>query len=235
MSSFEALYIAVRKKEGRLYTIDQIRKLPFADKADPLSGEWEMRADTAKRFVKYLHEEKRFLTILEIGCGNGWFSNYIVKNTKDIHVTGQDINQLELKLAGVAFRDPRLTWNGDDLFSIQHKFDLAVLNSSVHYFPDLKKVTDHLCSLLTENGEIHILDSPFYQNAADKKAAHERTKAYYGKLGHPELAEFYSPHLFSDLDPFHYQLMYDPKSSSKLLQKLSRKKRSPFPWICIRK
>ena len=40
--------------------------------------------------------------------------------------------------------------------------DIIIINAAVQYFPDFKRLLEKLLTLIKENGEIHIIDSPFY-------------------------------------------------------------------------
>jgi SAM-dependent methyltransferase len=233
-TAFEELYLAARKKEGRLYSVEQVRKLPRTKRSDPHYKEWNTRRQSAKRFANYLWNEDRLLKILDVGCGNGWFSHYMLKSTANAYVTGQDVNRTELKLAVEAFPDKRIRWTYADVFRIKKEFDYIVLNSSAHYFPDLGKLLRHLNSLLKKEGEIHIFDSPFYKTEEEKKEAHQRTQVYYTALGVPKLTAFYTPHLYTALEPFKHTVLYRPDGPLKFFYKLIGKW-SPFPWFRISK
>jgi SAM-dependent methyltransferase len=235
MSTFEEMYLAVRKKEGRLYDAEQVRRLPHVPKSDALYRQWIARKAGADRFVAYLREKGKTGQLLEVGCGNGWFSNYLVQRLNGLKVTAQDINAHELGLGKQAFPHARITWTTEDLFSLQAPYNLVVFNSSVQYFPDLKKLIQKAGSLLLPGGEIHILDSPFYRSEEERKAARGRTVEYYERLGYPGLAGFYTPHLYAELEGLKYEILYAPPASRNLLQKIMGIRPNPFPWICIRK
>ena len=70
---FEKIYIALREKENRLYTDDQVEQLPFIKSSHIHSAEWAIRKRSTARLLNHLKKSRRQLTILEIGCGNGWF------------------------------------------------------------------------------------------------------------------------------------------------------------------
>lgn len=236
LKKFEAPYIALRQKEGRIYSIEQIRRLPLAEKTDPLLWEWKIRKHSADRFTAYFRE-KKFRHVLEIGCGNGWFSNYMAKNTGAEKVTGLDLNEFELKQAAEAFNSPKLSWIYADIFStdLDNDYDVTVLNSSVQYFPDLKKLTGRLNNLLRKGGEIHIMDSPFYNTEKEKAEAQKRTEQYYEKIGALVMTGNYFHHLKTSLDEFNPVFLYHPTPYGRLIGKISRKIQSPFPWIMIKR
>ena len=102
--SFERLYLKVRAQEKRVLTDDQTRRLPQIDPNYPHYSEWLVRAKTADRFKQYVKDRKDFRTVLDLGCGNGWFSNMLCRSLKDINrIYGIDINMSELKQARRVF------------------------------------------------------------------------------------------------------------------------------------
>ena len=83
---------------------------------------------------------------------------------------------------------------------------------------------------LTENGEIHFLDSHFYHHSAIEEAK-QRTKDYYASLGFPELSNYYYQHSIEDLEPFGFIVLQDPGSWKNKLTVA----KNPFHWIVIKR
>src|SRR6187549_921819 len=90
-SLFERKYTTLRFKEKRMYSDEEVRHLPFIAREHPHYHEWVLRKRSCHRLVKYLEQKKTPLKILEIGCGNGWLSNQIIKIPGTV-VIGSDIN-----------------------------------------------------------------------------------------------------------------------------------------------
>jgi ubiquinone/menaquinone biosynthesis C-methylase UbiE len=228
---FSNLYIQARKKEGRFYSAKQIAMLPDIEKNHSHYSEWQMRKKSAMRFVKYLKNKKQPLKILDIGCGNGWFS-HLISNVDDTEVIGIDINLTELEQAHAVFKKTNLSFGYADLYENtglnQLQFDIIVFNSCFQYFENVGKLLGILNGMLSEKGEIHIIDTPFYKVEEVEKAK-QRTKNYYQDLGFPEMAEFYFHHRLDDLGKA--KIIYKPLPS--FLRQL--KKESPFYWVAIDK
>jgi len=64
---FESLYIRLRKKEGRIYTDEEVKVLPDIAITHPHYKEWQFRKQSAQRLIDHLTQKKRSLEILEIG------------------------------------------------------------------------------------------------------------------------------------------------------------------------
>ncbi len=220
-SNFESAYIKVRDLENRVYSDSEVEQLPHSIKQ---KSEWKLRAKSAKRFENYLTETHSQSNLLEIGCGNGWYSHLCSKHLKS--VCGVDLNLTELEQASRVFKKDKLNFYYWNLFTkspFKKDFDIIVLNAVVQYFPDFNILFSRLKELLNTKGEIHIIDSPFYA-AIEIAAAQKRTQDYYAKMAVPEMSNFYFHHDKKELKDF--EVLYAP---NKFRQILSGKD-SPFTW-----
>ena len=229
--NFSSIYLNVRKKEGRVYSDAMVKHLPYLSKNHIHYREWKFRQKSFERFIKYLSKKKNNQKILDLGCGNGWFSNSIATHVPSTEVIGLDINEYELKQASRIFYKDNLKFAFADIFELEYpvlenEFDLIVLNASLQYFPDCKALWTVLKTFLKSNGEIHILDSPFY-NKEDIQSAKQRTIDYYTKLGFPEMIENYFHHSRQCVKEF--EVMYTP--ANILTKKMLRIDDSPFYWF----
>lgn len=234
----EAAYGRVRAIEGRLYDDAVVRQLPFLPKGHKYAGEWRMRVDSATRLQEYIAAKAKPLTILDLGCGNGWMTNRMAE-LAGVEGLGMDANLLELEQAARVFaQNGRLAFAYGDVFDARipsGAFDLIVLASSLQYFAQPSSLLARLGELLRAQGEIHILDTPLYE-AATVAGARQRTQAYYQSLGAPEMAKFYHHHLWSDVAAFRPVALYDPGGTGPVLRRrLLRQAPSPFPWLLIHK
>ena len=98
-------YLTVREKENRILEDEIVKNLPTISKQSAYYVEWNKRKDTQQRFEKYL-QNKNIGSILEIGCGNGWFTNFLSNYCKE--AIGQDINCTELEQAARIFKKENL-------------------------------------------------------------------------------------------------------------------------------
>ncbi len=189
-----------------------------------------MREQSSSRFLKYLNGIDKPITILDIGCGNGWFSNAMASVSSKNRVVGLDINVSELEQATRVFKKDNLDFVYANLFELNDEFDsqfdLIVLNASIQYFKDLIGLMKLISRFLKPQGEIHILDSPFYP-ASDIEAAKNRSLQYYKNMGFPEMGDHYYHHSIESIKDF--EILYRPKR--KLASLLHRRKDSPFLWV----
>lgn len=233
---FESLYLKVRKKEKRIYSDTEVDSLPFIFESSPHKNEWKLRKKSFLRFKSYLKIKNENLNILDLGCGNGWFSGNLSKDfNHDFFCT--DVNLTELKQGERVFDSNKIKFIYADIFKADFPtdfFSLIILNASVQYFPDLNKLFERFFKLLTINGEIHIIDSPFYAFDEDHNAK-KRTMDYYSSINFPGMARYYHHHTFQSLIGFNTKILYNPSSIKNKIRILFLIKDSPFPWIVIKK
>jgi SAM-dependent methyltransferase len=231
-NAFEELYVALRLKEGRIYTEKEIAALPLIPASHPHYKEWLIRKRSCHKLFRYIKRQGHISNILEIGCGNGWLSAQLSTVTKG-KVTGLDINTVELEQARKVFRNiPNLTFTEGDIRSgilADEKFDLVVFAASVQYFESLKEILKIAIGYLTLQGEIHIIDSHLYRSY-EIPLARQRSKKYFTDTGFPEMAQFYFHHGIHEMESFQFFMLYNPNSwVNKLLFR-----RNSFHWLVIK-
>lgn len=230
MADFQELYTRLRQKEGRVYSDEEIHSLPIIPSTHKLYKEWRIREKSAERFVEYLNRHD-FIAVVEIGCGIGWFSNYLAVNAS-MDVLGIDIHPGELATADRVFKAANLEFKELDILTsdMPFKADCIVINGAIQYFKNLDVLFERISRNLISNGEVHIIDSPIHRFKADAEHAQERTEAYYNSMGVEELSEFFNHHSIDDF-PKHKEL-YSYGTFEKIQNKLGASN-SPFPWIKI--
>lgn len=228
---FESLYLTVRNKEGRFYTDGQVALLPDIEQIHPFYHEWQIRKRSADRLLSYLGKKNQPLSILEVGCGNGWLSAKLA-GLNGALVTGLDANKPEIEQARRVFQNSsvRFIYNSfnTESFGKYVKFDVIVFAASFQYFPSAKTILHNAMQLLNPGGEVHILDTHFYE-AKDAKQSASRSKNYYVNMGVAEMAGHYFHHTLNCLGGLNYNIMFNPRS---WLNRITKK--DVFYWIMIK-
>jgi SAM-dependent methyltransferase len=229
--NFTKAYINVRQREGRLLPDAAVEHLPWKPPDGASAQEWRWRAQSFTQLSHYLLRlyGKKHISILDIGCGNGWMSNRLAEN---VHwrVLGIDVNEPELNQAKRLFARENLQFQQvhvlDNTLSAA-QFDVVVLAASVQYFPDLPVLIASIERILKPGGEIHITDAPFYNSPTAREQARQRSADYYTRQGVPEMTDFYFHHLVSDIQLLGFQAL-----NNGLWHKIQRKtgRISPFLW-----
>ena len=199
----EALYLAVRAREGRLYSDAEVRLLPYVPASHPLDAEWRVRQRSGERLRRHLSRRGRPLRVLDLGCGNGWLAHSLTQTGHT--VAAVDLNRTELEQGARVFgTKPDLQFLYADVFEARlplTDLDAVVVAAAVQYFPDVRALLERLLTLLRPGGEIHLLDSPFY-TPRTVAAARDRTRAYYAELGFAEMTAGYYHHLSREIATF---------------------------------
>lgn len=231
IKEFESFYIGVRKSENRLLSDQDVAGLPVL-KSNPHAKEWKKRAPSSKRVTAYFME-KQSGDILDLGCGNGWFTAMLANNNK-MEVVGMDVNLTEIKQAARVFYQPNLSFVYGDIFQSKfpnNTFDFITINAVIQYFENLNSLINSLFEILKPEGEIHFIDSPFYDQD-ELAGAKERTLKYYSDKGFPEMSQYYFHHSWSEISKLNPVFLYEYKRKNRILR-LFEKPDMPFPWIKI--
>lgn len=235
----ERLYRKARQAEGRWLSDEALRGLPEQAPYPALRQEWRWRRRSFVRFERYLEYKNRPGAphrLLDLGCGNGWMSNRLAQHPQRT-VWGMDLNMEELTQATRVFGRENLRFiyadveNSPDLTQSVGTFDYIVLAASVQYFPDLTRLLRSLQVLLRPGGEVHLLDSAFYPDESARKAAYQRSEAYYTRIGVPEMAGHYYHHVWPEARQLGAENL---NASVKTLFLQQLKWLPPFPWLRFR-
>lgn len=232
-ADFEAQYAHLRAQEHRVFSTEEIKRLPDTGIDHPHYQEWEMRKHTVSAFMEYLKTKGKGFQVLDLGCGNGFFSHLIAN--EDNRVIGVDISLFELEQAVNAFGFHNPSWYYADIMRDRlpvPAFDIIVLSAVLAYFPDPRTILHQCMGLLKPGGEIHILESPVYENEKAVAKARENSARHFQSKGAPGMMLFYHFHTWEVLNDFHYSVN---SRFTAFVNKVLGLKRSPFPWITIKK
>lgn len=234
-SEKEQMYLSLRAKEGWLYPDDVVAHLPDIDQRDPHAPQWKIRNQSFDRLVQHISQNASGSPLLDLGCGNGWMAGGFAR--AGFPVCAVDMNKFELRQAARVFgKATNIQWIYGNIFDNifpHHYFGTIVLASSAQYFPDLRALLARLCLLLAEQGEIHIIDTQFYERRNQRDAT-ERSERYYTGIGFPAFASEYYHHTYDELKDCHYEIQQRRHPLMHVLKKLAGQSDSPFPWIIIR-
>ncbi len=233
--SFEGIYSKLRKSEGREYDDAAVKNLPLIEKNHRHFNEWKIRDRSSEMLCTYIGKQNTSKKILELGCGNGWLTKRLseIENTE---VWGLDVNTAELRQAARVFcSKENIVFACGDIFKIDTeklkvKFDYIIMPAVLAYFAEPAKLIEHLREFLNPGGEMHIIDSPFYN---DPGAARGRSQKYFESLGCGEMIKYYHHHNLDVLSEFEYKILYDPGKIFNRFKRFISSADSPFYWIKI--
>jgi len=136
------------------------------------------------------------ITVLDIGCGPGFFSIDIAKMVGETgRVIAADLQEgmldkLREKIKGMEVEGRiRLHKCDEDTIGVSENVDFVLLFYMVHEIPNKKKFFDEIVNILKPNGQIFIIEPPYHVS----KTAFEETIRKAGEAG---LTEVERPKVF---------------------------------------
>lgn len=232
LQDVEKAYLKVRAKEERIYSDEQVKRLPEISKTHSQYNEWQIRKDSLKKIVECIGQQSTAKRVLDLGCGNGWMSNAIQQKGYD--VVGVDINQLELEQAARLF--PHCTFYERDIFDDTtdfHQFDVIVISAALQYFQQPLKLIKKLKEeLLVNNGQILIADTKFYKTE-EIGAARMRSENYYHSLQVDDMVHHYFHHNVEILHQMNAQVVRNNSNFETLINRF-KGIRNPFKLYSIK-
>lgn len=232
-SSFDSLYFKLREREGRIYSDSEVQKLPEVHSSHKHYKEWLIRKNSSDRLINYLLKKKQRLNILEIGSGNGWLSAKL-SEIPGSTVMGVEINSFEFEQASRVFKEyTNLEFSEkfpDTTDMAENKFDIIVFAAAIQYFSSFQEIINKSLKILNAKGEIHILDSHFYEGTLIHLAK-QRSFNYFKSIEFSEMTDQYFHHNKNEYEKYNYRMLYSPNWFQRFLPGI----KNPFPWICIYK
>ncbi|HEV7677541.1 MAG TPA: class I SAM-dependent methyltransferase [Candidatus Dormibacteraeota bacterium] len=227
-------YLRARRVEGHLLPDEIVAALPSVPRDHPLHDEWLLRADSSARLLAYLSTKRGPLRIVDAGCGNGWLAHRIA-GIEGASVVGVDVNEVELDQARRVFGEhPTLRFLAHDFAASPlpvEPLDIVVLASAVQYVAAPGALIARLLAALQPGGEVHVIDTPVYDDGA-LAAARLRTARHYAQIGVPEMIGAYHHHAWSAFAALPMEVLHDRTGAvHRMAWRRLHRRHSPFPWL----
>ena len=191
---FRTEYGAQRAAEGRALNLTSLLQLPYLA-VGPVAAQWAVRARTFDALVTRIVAPQaralgRPLRIADLGAGNGWLSwrmalaghHAVAVDVRDDRVDGLGAAASYLEGGGVWF--DRIVGSFEAVPMVSERFDLVIFNAALHYALDLAATMREARRLTHVGGRVAILDSPWYDDAADGEAmVREKHRDATGRFG----------------------------------------------------
>src|SRR5438093_971355 len=152
---------------------------------------WNVRQRTFRAFERLARNVKPGLA-LDIGAGNCWMTRYLDRWGFDAIAVDINTSRVDGLRAGQKFIDEgarflRVRSGIEPLPFVPERIRLLASNASFHYANDFRAALSEFERVLTPGGMIVIIDTPFYEQAADgERMIAERVAHFREKYGIPE-------------------------------------------------
>lgn len=188
-------YETVRRGENRgSDNASYYRAIPFADVSGSRTVEWQIRAQSFRKFVAEILaplEQGEPLHILDLGAGNGWLSNQLSRRGHRLMAVDVTLDQRDGLGAHVHYETnfTPVQADFDRLPSPDGQFDLALFNASFHYSPDFGATLAEAFRVVGMGGAVVIVDTPLYHDGeSGKRMVQERQACFQRQYGFPSNA-----------------------------------------------
>jgi glycosyltransferase involved in cell wall biosynthesis/SAM-dependent methyltransferase len=209
-----------------------LRTKPFynlANKPEKHHGDG-MDAETHRHFTDFANMASVLAlpagaTILDVGCGSGWLSEYFAR--LGYVVTGIDISDELISMARE--RVERVAYQVDhetplrcsfqtldiEAAALKETFDAVICYDSLHHFEDERKVFRHLAAMLNVGGSLFILEGHKPSAGSATEAELQDVMRRYGTLESP----FSGDYLRALLDEYGFAIVGDYVSVNGLFER----------------
>ncbi len=174
-----------RKKDNRIWSDEEAVEFPKTFFYNLHREEWATKAELAESIRHYLHHEaKSVYSILEVGCGCGWFSHQLSGLTEG-PILGIDEEASQIEQATRLFATENLTFRRGDFFQARlrkNSFDYIILMDTHQWLGTIEQIATRAKSLLTPGGELHILSSSLPSSRTIQKHSETFSKYCSDKL-----------------------------------------------------
>lgn len=189
---FTREYEQVRQAEGwgtpeRAYYL----ALPFRDLSGRHRDIWAMRRRSYQTLLAGVLEPQvkatgRPLRVLDLGAGNGWLSYRLSQQGYQVAAVDLLTNSIDGLGAHTHYDRPFLAIQAefDRLPLSEGQADVVIFNGSLHYASHYEQTLVEVLRVLTEDGRMVIMDSPFYHDpTSGRQMVREREERFAQRYG----------------------------------------------------
>lgn len=198
VDAFLRAYGQVRAREGwAVESPSYYAELPYRDRSGRHPEEWAARTRSYQALLRRLHGHSQGapLSLVDVGAGAGWLAARVTEHRHRALALDLDPGPHGLGATPhLAHDGPLLSRAQADMSApplAPGRWEVIVLNASLHYARDPGAVLARLGEALAPGGVLVVLDSPLYPSERDRARAAQATARYYQSQGEPQLADSY--------------------------------------------
>ncbi|MDP2684410.1 MAG: class I SAM-dependent methyltransferase [bacterium] len=121
--------------------------------------------DNLKRHTLGMLDGLKIETILDVGCGEGFFTHEIGKRYPNSNITGIDMENEYINLANKIHKLDNITYTNKDVESLNsdEKYDLVILTEVLEHLNNPDKMLEKIKSISAKYILISVPNEPFFR------------------------------------------------------------------------
>jgi SAM-dependent methyltransferase len=167
-------------------------------------GKYKVRGSEKETMYNWIKDLKDIKRVIDIGCGNGFFSYFLAKEFPQFEVVGIDSDAEYIKYAQENFKADNLKFIQSSIEELgAEQFDLAIFSEVIEHLPNVNQLLQKIHSILTKDGIILVSTDNLYStilhsflryNIFRKPIKYEQ---WYHQEAYPEREWPWAHHLYS--------------------------------------
>jgi len=129
-------------------------------------GSYKVRGSEKEVMYNWIKELKDVKRVIDIGCGNGFFSYFLAKEFPQFEVIGIDSDADYIKYANKNFKADNLKFIESDIEGLEklelEQFDLIIFSEVIEHLPNVNSILQILKKVCTNSGKIIVSTDNLY-------------------------------------------------------------------------
>ncbi len=145
-----------QKTDDELYSADYYKKIwGYSKETDSLvaKSKWFV----SKKFITLLHQYKKGGSVLEVGCGLGYFLSFLQKDSFCYDAYGLEISSFAQQISEDRLEKGRIFSSFQDIKKKNMRFDCLVFFDSMEHIADQDQLFNDIHTVLHEDGIVLVI------------------------------------------------------------------------------
>jgi SAM-dependent methyltransferase len=145
-----------KKEDASLYNADYYKKIwGWSKETDHLVG--QSKWYVSKKFIRLLHHYKKGGTVLEIGCGLGYFLSFLQKDAFCYDVYGIEVSPFAQQISEQRIGNGRIFSSFAGIKKKDISFDSIVFFDSLEHIADQENLFSDIDTMLSHDGIVLVI------------------------------------------------------------------------------
>jgi 2-polyprenyl-3-methyl-5-hydroxy-6-metoxy-1,4-benzoquinol methylase len=183
--------------------MEQLINKTFTDNG----GTYKVKGSEKEVMYNWIKELKDVRRVIDIGCGNGFFSYFLAKEFSQFEVIGIDSDKDYIKYANENFKSDNLKFIESDIEGLDklelRLFDLVIFSEVIEHFPNVNLILQKISNITKQKGIMIISTDNLYSTIIHSFLRYVILKKpikyeqWYHQEGYPDREWPWAHHLYS--------------------------------------